>query len=144
MKSVFDMNIGLPELSLEELKTEAITYYNDTGRHWRLYGCDTFATDNHYTKSEIDEYSAPEWQPATFKSDGELINKICIFYLYRQSTFEEDEIVRIAEKIGAKRASYIINMAALAKIRDKYPHLELPAPTELDENVCEPVKVTLL
>lgn len=124
MKSIFDLSIGLPELSLEELTTEAISYYNDGGVNWKLYGCADFAADNHYTKSEIYEYSAPEWQPATFKSDTLLINKICIYYLYRQSTFEEDEIVRIAEKIGAKRAAYIIDMAALAKIRNKYPHLK--------------------
>ena len=132
--------VSIPNLSLEELKRKAINFYNDRGTNWKLFGCDAFAAYNYDAKTEIDEFAAPEWVPATFKSDSVLINRICVNYLCHHFTFGEDGFVTLAKKIGVMKTLDIIDRVAATKIFDQYPTLKPSNPSKVKEGVCEPVK----
>jgi hypothetical protein len=89
-------------MQLEELRWRAVSFFKDRGTFWKKFGCSLFAKYNHYSSFELSEFEAPEWVPISLQADPDLIRRVCIEYLYKNSGFEFEEVLKTATLIGAE------------------------------------------
>lgn len=116
------LQIAVPQIPEHELKKQACKHYNQRKEEWDDWIYDTGRTPE-------------KWTRATIQSDPAFLQRITVNYLRHALTHYEDELEKIAGKVGVRDAYIEINRKCYTAIADTYPYLADECTRQLDDKI---------